>query len=293
MDERPGLTPTEVDPKDRDGLMTPEQIEEREKAIRVKRSVGFSTYCKDRWQEDTPTGSVGRCIRRHLHTHGIKKEGAPGSNAAWLKAIQDLLTLDDLTPEERTDATIAVECWELVVTEWRTEKAAAEVIAGEINYTNIGQANAPSAEFPVPAQLCIIPRCTKWAVYGVDRCEQHGGQWLAPEIRQAMIMSAFERLVEASEVAVDTLVDVMKNSKRDDARVAAAREVLDRVGLQPGAEINIHVHTDGDTTQQTLERMNARLTDMHNAIRQSKVTPALPPIDVELVIPADGEGVAV
>jgi hypothetical protein len=94
-------------------------------------------------------------------------------------------------------------------------------------------------------------QCEHMSVPGGVRCEKHGGDWLDPRIRQSFLMSAHARLVEASDVAVDALVWVAQNDKVGVARVAAAKEILDRAGITATQEINITVNDE--TASQTSE----------------------------------------
>lgn len=74
-------------------------------------------------------------------------------------------------------------------------------------------------------------RCRDEAVSGTTRCKAHGGSILDPDVRRSVLLVAYARMMKSSSLAVDSLVDVMENSTSSLARVYAAREVLDRVGL--------------------------------------------------------------
>lgn len=74
-------------------------------------------------------------------------------------------------------------------------------------------------------------KCKKSAVPGASRCVEHGGTVLDPAVRQSMLIIAYAKMMDGSAKAVDALVDVAEYSNNDLARVQAAREILDRVGL--------------------------------------------------------------
>jgi len=118
----------------------------------------------------------------------------------------------------------------------------------------LGMGNGYTPAIPIVVVPCgfkdryLVP-CGKDSVPGAVRCEEHGGEWIDPHIRQSYLLSAYARLVEASDDAVDALVDVAVNGKREDARVMAAREILDRAGIRPGVDINIHISGVGSESQ--------------------------------------------
>lgn len=98
--------------------------------------------------------------------------------------------------------------------------------------------------------------CTSFAIPGSPRCEKHGGALLDPITRQSMLMVAYARLIEGSETAVSTLIEVCESSRSDMARVQAAKEILDRAGLTP--EVRISVTTE-DTSEARIERLQDQL----------------------------------
>lgn len=98
--------------------------------------------------------------------------------------------------------------------------------------------------------------CTSFAIPGSPRCERHGGALLDPMTRQSMLMVAYSRLIEGSETAVETLIEVCESSKSDMARVQAAKEILDRAGLTPEVRINV---TTEDTSESRIQRLQEQL----------------------------------
>jgi hypothetical protein len=227
------------------------------------------------------------------------KNPPAGTNVLYrgLRRVLDQGADIGITPDERMDLVATVNHWEEIIAEWRAE--AESVMAGAKEKGLEGTLPGPddpkggyTAELPVPFQMCLMPHCRKTAVLGGERCEKHGGQWLDPETRQAMLMTSYEKLINASDTAVDTLFDVMVNSRRDDARVAAAKEVLDRVGIRPGSDVHLHVHGDGAETESTVSVIRARLAEMRKTIEEGKaIDPALLSgeeiIDAEVVEDSD------
>lgn len=84
---------------------------------------------------------------------------------------------------------------------------------------------------------------------------------------KARLVESYTALVDATDIAVDTLINVALYGRREEARVQAAREILDRSGLTP--EIRVAIDTTGS------ER-DARFADLHrrlDAMRTSLLTP--------------------
>ena len=81
---------------------------------------------------------------------------------------------------------------------------------------------------------------------------------------KAKLVTEYAALVEATGVAVETLVYVAEHGRREEARVMAAREILDRSGLTP--EIRISVDTAGSERDARLIALKARLNSMRDGL---------------------------
>lgn len=117
-------------------------------------------------------------------------------------------------------------------------------------------------------------RCRNLPVPGGDRCEDHGGAIVDPSVRRAILLSAYAKMMDASDIAVETLVDVMENSKNALARVKAAQEVLDRVGL---------VHQDGahqSNEEKTTESQDVLLEELRKHMDTAKERLQITTIDI-------------
>ena len=60
---------------------------------------------------------------------------------------------------------------------------------------------------------------------------------------KASLVESYAALVDATDIAVDTLINVALYGRREEARVMAAQEILDRSGLTP--EIRVAIDTNG------------------------------------------------
>lgn len=78
------------------------------------------------------------------------------------------------------------------------------------------------------------------------------------------LVTEYAALVEATSVAVETLIYVAEHGRREEARVMAAREILDRSGLTP--EIRISVDTRGSERDARLIALKARLDSMKTGL---------------------------
>lgn len=165
--------------------------------------------------------------------------------------------------------------------EWR-----ADVMAAKAGLKAVGVVTAPlvvggggTADLPVPVVQCGYKdrrgtKCPHASMPGALRCREHGGDWLDPAIRQRLLLSAYMQLVENSEVAVEALIWVAANGKREEARVMAAREILDRAGIRAGVDVNVNI--SGDEGNSSVNDLKARLKrmgegmDVADAIREQR-----------------------
>ena len=153
-------------------------------------------------------------------------------------------------------------------TEWRAARAGYGA-----SRRSIMAKTMPGMDFhtPIPhISGCLYRRpggevcCGKPVIPGTVRCEGHGGTLIDATTRRAVLMGTYLQLVEASGVAVGALVDVLEHSKNDLARVAAAKEVLDRAGLT--ADLNINISIDSDGKDARMEALKERLNTMREGL---------------------------
>lgn len=80
---------------------------------------------------------------------------------------------------------------------------------------------------------------------------------------RAKLVESYVKLVEATEVAVTTLIYVAIHGRREEARVMAAREILDRANLSPDVRAAIEAQSD---TEIRRDALLARLDAMQEAL---------------------------
>jgi hypothetical protein len=84
---------------------------------------------------------------------------------------------------------------------------------------------------------------------------------------KARLVETYTALVEATDIAAETLINIALYGRREEARVAAAKEILDRSGLTP--EIRVSIDTTGTERDARMEALRIRL----DAMRTSLTTP--------------------
>jgi hypothetical protein len=175
--------------------------------------------------------------------------------AAYLEYDEDLMTL--LTNAEM---------------EWRADMVAKDGLKAHMEVDT-----SPRYDFRDPtmrrAQTCRYRGasgvCGKGAVPGTVRCGEHGGELVDEVTRRAILMTSYLQIVEASGVAVEALVDVAQHSRNDIARVAAAKEILDRAGLT--ADLQVTVHIEGDERNERISRLRDRLDSMQKGLQSRAI----------------------
>lgn len=171
--------------------------------------------------------------------------------------------------------------------EWRADRAAASK-----GRTSLGMPDVVSSHdraLSIPVVQCGWKdrrniQCEDASLPGAVRCAKHGGDWLDPKIRHSLLLNSYARLVEASEVAVDALVWVAEHGKREDARVMAAREILDRSGIRAGVDVNINMPAELDAGAKVSE-LHARLDKMAESLttREAIMGGMLEIVDAEII----------
>lgn len=173
--------------------------------------------------------------------------------------------------------------------EWR-----AEIVANDRAKTAVLPIAAPhgenlSSRLPQADDVCGFRfragrRCTQMVVPGSPRCVKHGGTLVDAEVRRSFLLSAYTSVVEASEEAVDVLIDVAKNGRNELARVAAAKEILDRAGLTPTLNINVNV---GGKESDAMRVLRDKLDRIQKNLKDSREVIDIAPVAEDAVVVGD------
>lgn len=81
---------------------------------------------------------------------------------------------------------------------------------------------------------------------------------------KARLVETYTALVDATDIAAQTLINIALYGRREDARVAAAKEILDRAGLS--AEIRVSVDTQESDAETRMAAFRAKLDSMRTSI---------------------------
>lgn len=149
--------------------------------------------------------------------------------------------IEDLVPDAE-DAAARQALLLAAEAEWRVDqraKLAARTNLGLSPMTRRDMAPLPTGDVKCGFVGRAGKSCTKPVVPGAPRCEEHGGMLVSPEVRQSMLLVAYARLVEGTDTAVKTLIDVAEHGRNEIARVMASKEILDRAGLSPELRITV------------------------------------------------------
>lgn len=77
---------------------------------------------------------------------------------------------------------------------------------------------------------------------GHDKCMVHGGH--LPNVQKAAaskVEAAKLRILEDSDLAVDTLFELLRPGVADQVRLGAAKDILDRAAIKGGADMTVEV----------------------------------------------------
>lgn len=132
-------------------------------------------------------------------------------------------------------------------------------------------------------------RCRRYAVLGGIYCDLHGGQYLDPAEMREIIRRGSERLVAASDTAIDVALDIAQYGVNEAVRLKAAEIILDRAGFRPGMDVNITGQADTaqrDPAEVILERLAKIASHREQETEQPKQIAA---VTDQPELPLDGE----
>lgn len=109
--------------------------------------------------------------------------------------------------------------------------------------------------------------CIAEAVEGAGRCGRHGGAITDPEVRRSFLLVAFAKVIDGSRVAVEALLDVAENGRSEMARVQAAKELLDRAGVQQDQHVHIHRPEEDTSEDELVAELRRRLSTASDRLR--------------------------
>jgi len=145
-----------------------------------------------------------------------------------------------------------------------------------------GIPEAQRRPFPVRCEVIRFDgtRCWNWAPEPkkINRCKNHQGWTADVELRNAQL--ARHRLLEAAPDAADALEYLVHNAESEPVRLKAATEILDRVGVRGGMEIDTKVEVEQVDNATVIRKKLQRLAE--RAVLPALGAPA-PVIEAEVV----------
>ena len=115
-------------------------------------------------------------------------------------------------------------------------------------------------------------RCRRDAVPGSDRCGRHGGQYMSAEDARRISEHTSSRILDATDRAVRTLIELMDEGRSEMVRLQAATSILDRAGIGPTQRIEVSTAEAGDNAAAELR---ARLARMRETMEQAPALEAI------------------
>jgi hypothetical protein len=161
--------------------------------------------------------------------------------------------------------------------EWRIDASALDGAkrnleirtASSLDFADPAQRDARKCRFLLRSGDADAKNCNKPTVPGTVRCREHGGELVDADTRRAVLLTSYLQLVEATSTAVDVLVDVAVTSRNDLARVAAAKEILDRAGLTAELQVSVKFETEG--RDERLSRLKDKLDTMQRGLQERAI----------------------
>jgi hypothetical protein len=107
--------------------------------------------------------------------------------------------------------------------------------------------------------------CGSVSVAGTARCVKHGGAISDADVRRSLIIQAYGRMIKGADTAVAALLEVAIDGRSEMARVQAAKELLDRVGMTVDAHPMLHEPPETDE-----DRRDAAIADLRDKIEDTR-----------------------
>lgn len=192
----------------------------------------------------TLLGSDGRFDAEFISLE-LAKEGATAEDLSALVSAEAAWRVDTLIERAETSG-VSIDVGE---TDESTEiePQDATVLCGFRNHRGEG---------------CISP-----AIEGAGRCGRHGGAITDPEVRRSFLLVAFAKVIDGAQIAVETLLDVAENGRSDMARVQAAKELLDRAGVQQDQHVHIHRPDEDVSEDELIAELQRKLSTATDRLR--------------------------
>ena len=150
----------------------------------------------------------------------------------------------------------------------------------------IGDSFKPTPSRPLHSTRCIAinhgngKRCRRWAVIGFTKCPVHSGYGRLAnlkEYRERVLERARLDLLRTAPYAVETIAEMVQDPELNPAvRLKASLEVLDRVGIRGGSELQIDANVTDAGALTPAEEVKMRLDRLRVAAVSTASSAELP-----------------
>ncbi len=117
-------------------------------------------------------------------------------------------------------------------------------------------------------------RCKNWSLRGYTKCRKHAGPGVMKDgnvakYAEAVIEAARLRLVDSSDMALDTLIELAQPGTSEGIRLKASTEVLDRAGIRGGFEVKVEGEVTVNASEEVAKRL-AKLSEGAAAVKRMR-----------------------
>jgi hypothetical protein len=121
-------------------------------------------------------------------------------------------------------------------------------------------------------------RCRSWAVIGFEKCVKHSGYEKfanLPQYRERVLERARLDLLRMGPYAVEAFGELVRDRDINPAvRLKAGSEILDRIGVKGGTDVNVTVVSEGASPAEIIRGRLDRLAAAAAAAIEPAPTPA-------------------
>lgn len=87
----------------------------------------------------------------------------------------------------------------------------------------------------------IVRQCNGHAIGMTGFCEKHGGTYLDPDEMKHLILANQQKIVAATSMATEVMIELMLTSPNDAIRLRASEQLMNRGGLSESRDINVSI----------------------------------------------------
>jgi len=122
----------------------------------------------------------------------------------------------------------------------------------------------PTPSEPIPVVRCTQikrngSRCKRWSYRGATKCVTHldnnGKLKNVREHADAIVEAARLRMLDNTDLAIDTLEKLMEPGTSEGIRLKSATEILDRAGIRGGFDLNVEVTHNENPADEIASRL--------------------------------------